>query len=156
MKSSLGLNLIIIFLLSSIGVFIGLSAYTFYYAQGASYLSNDPKACVNCHIMREQYDGWQKASHHAVATCNDCHIPHELIPKYITKLKNGFSHSRGFTFQDFEEPIRIKPENRAVLQKNCLYCHGEFVSQIATHPGNDRKMLDCVHCHKSVGHGPRQ
>ncbi|MCF6158555.1 MAG: cytochrome c nitrite reductase small subunit [wastewater metagenome] len=143
-----------LFLLGFLGLFIGLSAYTFYYAQGASYLSNDPKACVNCHIMREQYDGWQKASHHAVATCNDCHIPHEPLSKYVTKLKNGFWHSKSFTFQDFHEPIRIKPQNRTVLQKNCLHCHGEFVSQIATHPGNDRQMLDCIHCHKSVGHGP--
>ena len=32
-----------------------------YYAQGFSYLSDDPAACANCHIMREHYDGWQKA-----------------------------------------------------------------------------------------------
>ena len=65
------------------GVVLGLSGYTFYYAEGGSYLSNDPKACVNCHVMREQYDGWQKASHHAVATCNDCHTPHAFIPKML-------------------------------------------------------------------------
>lgn len=155
MKPQANLNFIAILLYSCCGIFIGLSSYTFYYAQGSSYLSNDPKACVNCHIMREQYDGWQKASHHAVATCNDCHIPHEPVPKYITKLKNGFWHSKSFTFQDFLEPVRIHPHNRTILQKNCLYCHREFVSQIVTLPGNDQKMLDCIHCHKTVGHGPR-
>lgn len=149
-----GLNFMPVFLCCFLGLFIGLSAYTFYYAHGASYLSNDPRTCANCHIMREQYDSWQKASHHAVATCNDCHTPHEFVPKYISKLKNGFWHSKGFTFQDFHEPIQIHPENIIVLQKNCLYCHGELVSEIATHPGNDRKMLDCIHCHKGVGHGP--
>jgi len=154
MKFPFGLNFLAIFLCGCIGIFIGLSSYTFYYAQGASYLSNDPKACANCHIMREQYDGWQKASHHAVATCNDCHIPQEFIPKYLTKLKNGFWHSKGFTLQDFDEPIRVLPKNRVILQKNCLHCHGELVSEIVTHPGNDKKMLDCIHCHSSVGHGP--
>src|SRR6516165_6995974 len=73
------------------------------YAEGFSYLSNDPKACVDCHIMREQYDGWQKASHHAVATCNDCHVPHETVPKYWVKAEDGFWHSKGFTHQDFPE-----------------------------------------------------
>ncbi|MDN3512761.1 MAG: cytochrome c nitrite reductase small subunit [Candidatus Jettenia sp. CY-1] len=156
MKSLSSLNLVAILLYCSAGVFIGLSVYTFYYAQGASYLSNEPKACVNCHIMREQYDGWQKASHHAVATCNDCHIPHRFIPKYLAKLKNGFWHSKGFTFQDFHEPIRIHPKNRITLQKNCLYCHGELVSEIATYPGDNRRMLDCIPCHRNVGHGPTQ
>lgn len=149
-----GLNFLPFLLSASIGIFIGLSGYTFYYAEGASYLSNDPKACVNCHIMREQYDGWQKASHHAVATCNDCHVPHEFLLKYLAKMENGFWHSKGFTLQDFHEPIRIKPKNRAILQENCVLCHEGLVSEIATHPGNDQHMLDCVHCHSSVGHGP--
>ncbi|MBV6518453.1 MAG: Cytochrome c-type protein NrfH [Candidatus Brocadia fulgida] len=149
-----GLKLFAMSLCCCGGIFIGLCCYTFYYANGASYLSNEPAACVNCHIMREQYDDWQKANHHAVATCNDCHIPHEFIAKYVTKLKNGFWHSKGFTLQDFHEPIRILPANRVVLQKNCLYCHRAFVSEIATHPGNDQQMLDCIHCHSRVGHGP--
>ena len=98
----------LLFLSIGIGILFGLGGYTFYYAEGASYLSNDPKACVNCHIMRDQYDGWQKSSHHQVATCNDCHTPHALIPKYASKMENGFWHSYGFTFQNFPEPIRIK------------------------------------------------
>src|SRR5690242_21688768 len=98
------------------GVVAGLGAYTFWYAEGLSYLSNDPRSCVNCHIMREQYDGWQHASHHAVATCVDCHLPHDLVGKYLAKAENGFWHSKGFTFQDFHEPIRIHSKNAAILQ----------------------------------------
>ncbi len=56
------------------GVVLGLGLYTFWYARGLSYFSSDPRACVNCHIMREQYDGWQKSSHSAFATCNACHV----------------------------------------------------------------------------------
>ncbi|WP_404421416.1 cytochrome c nitrite reductase small subunit [Nibricoccus sp. IMCC34717] len=140
--------------LASLGLFAGVGTYTFYYGQGYSYLSNDPKACVNCHIMREQYDGWQKAAHHAVATCNDCHTPHNLIGKYLSKAENGFWHSKGFTLQDFHEPIMIKPRNSASLQQNCVRCHEQIVSEIATHAGDARQMLDCVHCHREVGHGP--
>src|SRR5436305_13769584 len=115
------------------GILLGTGAYTVHYAEGFSYLSNDPKACVNCHIMREQYDGWQKASHHAVATCNDCHTPREFIPKYLSKAENGFHHSRAFTLQDFHEPIRISPKNARILQENCIACHKDLVSEIVGH-----------------------
>lgn len=136
------------------GMFAGLGTYTFTYAHGLSYFSNDPKACVNCHIMREQYDGWLKSPHHAVATCNDCHTPTNFFLKYFSKAENGFWHSKGFTLQDFHEPIMIRRHNSAVLQDNCVRCHEQIVSMINTHPGDAHKMLDCVSCHREVGHGP--
>ncbi len=146
----------ILFLSLGVGVLIGLAGYTFQYAEGTAYLSNDPKACANCHIMRDQYDGWQKGSHHAVATCNDCHTPHALIPKYLSKMQNGFWHSKGFTLQDFHEPIQIKPYNAAILQENCLGCHAALVSAIASHSDDGQQEVDCVKCHADVGHGPSQ
>jgi len=42
-------------MISLVGALTGLGAFTFRYAQGLSYLSNDPKACTNCHIMNEQF-----------------------------------------------------------------------------------------------------
>lgn len=136
------------------GALIGVGGYTFWYGQGFSYLSDDPATCKNCHIMNEQYDGWQKASHHAVATCNDCHTPHTLIPKWITKAENGFWHSKGFTFQDFHEPIRIRPHNKHVLNNNCRSCHSELVSEVIVTHGHDDSRLDCIRCHANVGHEP--
>src|SRR5688572_30492436 len=65
----------------AVGLALGLGAFTFVYARGASYLTNDPEACGNCHIMREHLGAWVKSSHHAVATCNDCHTPHDFIGK---------------------------------------------------------------------------
>jgi cytochrome c nitrite reductase small subunit len=138
-----------------LGIVLGLGGYTFQYAEGLSYLSNDPRACVNCHIMRDHYDGWQHASHHAVATCNDCHTPHDLVGKYISKAENGFWHSKGFTLQDFPEPIRIRPHNAAVLQHNCVDCHETLVSELQRHHSvNGVEEPSCVHCHPAVGHGP--
>lgn len=131
----------------SSGVLLGAGTFTVYTAEGTSYLSNDPTACVNCHIMRDPYDAWQKASHHAVATCNDCHVPQEFFAKYWSKAKNGYRHSKGFTLQDFPEPIRIRDENRDALNQNCVRCHREVVSHIV-------RDANCVRCHVSVGHGP--
>lgn len=135
-----------------LGAVIAFGAFTFVYAQGYSYLVDDPGACANCHIMREEFDGWNRSPHQNVATCNDCHTPHDsLVAKYAIKALNGFNHSRAFTFGGFEEPIRITDLNRAVTQGACLACHGEFVSQIA-HEAS-REPTDCLTCHEGVGHG---
>tara|TARA_B100000965_G_scaffold393585_1_gene404680 strand:- start:1618 stop:2088 length:471 start_codon:yes stop_codon:yes gene_type:complete len=137
-----------------VGYLIGVGAYTFHYAKGTSYLSSDPASCANCHIMRPQYDSWQKSSHHAFATCNDCHLPPSGLAKWISKADNGFVHSKAFTLQDFHEPIRLRQVNVRVLQDNCLRCHAELVENSVAdtssfHAGS------CVHCHRDVGHGPR-
>jgi cytochrome c nitrite reductase small subunit len=73
-----------------VGFAVGLMGYTFVYARGYSYLTNDPSACVNCHVMREQYDGWIASSHRRAAGCNDCHTPHDVVGKWSTKALNGF------------------------------------------------------------------
>lgn len=136
----------------AMGALLGLGLYTFQYAEGLSYLSNHPKACMNCHVMREHYDSWIKASHHAAATCNDCHVPHTFPEKYLTKLDNGWNHSKKFTLQNFEEPIRIRPSNLAKLQHNCIDCHGALVQAIASHQDVERLQARCTECHRSVGH----
>lgn len=146
-------NLLLIILLTAIGIFTGLGFFTFGYGEGLSYFSTDPAACANCHIMQPQYDSWQKASHHTSATCADCHLPHEMIPKLWAKTENGFWHSKGFTFQDFREPIFIRASNTRILQKNCLHCHKDFVHDILPGPEFDPSEFSCVHCHRSVGHG---
>jgi cytochrome c nitrite reductase small subunit len=137
-----------------VGVALGLGSYTFYYGEGGSYLSNDPKACVNCHVMRDVYDGWSASSHHAVATCNDCHVPHDFFGKWASKAHNGFFHSKAFTLQDFHEPIRIKPKNAKVLQANCIRCHQEVTHDVRALGSAGDPSNSCVRCHVQVGHGP--
>jgi cytochrome c nitrite reductase small subunit len=135
----------------AIGLAAGIGSYTFIYAKGASYLTNNPAACANCHIMSEHYDGWIKSSHRSVATCNDCHTPPGLIPKYLTKASNGFWHSFAFTSGRYPDPLRIKPHNREVTEMACRKCHQEIVEAIEG-PHNEIAELSCIRCHSSVGH----
>jgi cytochrome c nitrite reductase small subunit len=137
-----------------LGLVIGVGGYTGVYAESLSYMSSDSKVCANCHIMNSQYDSWQKSSHHAVAGCVDCHLPHDFVGKWTAKALNGWHHSKAFTLQDFEEPIRIKPGNSRILQDNCLACHGALVHEAAAETGRGEEFT-CVHCHQSVGHGER-
>jgi cytochrome c nitrite reductase small subunit len=143
-------------LFAALGLVLGMGSYTFADARGLSYLSNDPKACVNCHVMNSNYDSWQKSSHHSVATCNDCHVPHDFIPKYLAKAKHGWRHSYAFTSGDFHEPLQSHPESRREIQDNCLRCHGQLTSAIAGHGKlGDTDEINCIRCHTTVGHGGR-
>jgi cytochrome c nitrite reductase small subunit len=133
------------------GLLVGLGAFTFRYAEGTSYLSDNPAACANCHIMEEQYSSWTASSHSAVAGCVDCHLPHATIPKYISKAENGWFHSVGFTLQNYPEPIRIKPRNRQLVQANCATCHQEVAHTMAPEMVAPEGVT-CMHCHREVGH----
>lgn len=133
------------------GVAGGVGGYTFFYARGASYMTNDPAACANCHVMQDHLDAWQKSSHHAVAVCNDCHAPHNFVGKYYTKGLNGWNHSLAFTTGRFHEPIQITARNRTVTEQACRHCHQEIVQGIdwMHHEGQE---LSCIQCHGSAGH----
>lgn len=137
------------------GVFVGLGTYTFHYAEGGSYFSNSPSSCVNCHVMRDQYDGWAKGSHHAVATCNDCHAPHtSLVAKLYVKGVNGYRHSLAFTTGDFHEPIQITDFNRKVTEASCRHCHQSLVELTDESHASlvDSDDTSCIRCHSDVGH----
>jgi cytochrome c nitrite reductase small subunit len=150
-------NRLPILLAIGVGVLAGLGAFTFRYAEGFSYFSNDPRACANCHAMNDHYASWQASPHHGVAACNDCHTPHEPLPKLWTKAQNGWNHSSRFTLQNYPENIRITPANARRLEHNCLGCHREMVGEIfPSHGIGETGDLHCVHCHAGVGHGPRR
>ena len=138
----------------SMGVLIGVGTFTFGYGGGASYLSNNPESCVNCHVMQEHMDSWQASSHHHVAVCNDCHLPHDTAGKWLTKADNGFFHSLAFTFQNYPDPIRIKPRNSRVTQSTCVSCHKDMVHSLLP-ADQDQETTSCVHCHSDVGHAFR-
>ena len=138
-----------------IGVAIGLGAFTFVYARGASYLTNDPAACANCHVMSEHYSAWLKSSHHSVAVCNDCHAPHDLVGKYATKARNGFWHSFYFTTGTYPYPLRITPRNEEVTEHACRFCHENVTEAIehgVTESTHEEDRLSCIRCHENVGH----
>jgi cytochrome c nitrite reductase small subunit len=134
-----------------LGMAAGVGGYTFVYARGASYLTDDPGACANCHVMTEQLEGWVRSSHRAVAACNDCHTPPGLVAKYLTKAQNGFWHSVAFTSGRFPEPIRITARNRDVTERACRKCHADVVEAIDHVPAAGQR-LSCIGCHRSVGH----
>lgn len=141
------------------GAIAGSAAYTAHTARASSYLSDDPRACINCHIMNDQFNAWSSSMHHARASCNDCHVPHDsIVHKYAVKAEHGYRHSKGFTLNNFHEPIQMTPSSREVVANNCVRCHEAMTHEIrgaaAAGTGSATGGVDCLHCHASVGHGP--
>lgn len=142
-----------------VGMTMGVGGVIFHQSRAWSYLLDDPKACINCHIMMPQYTTWQHSSHARVASCNDCHVPHSsLAAKYFFKAKDGMRHATLFTLGMEEQVIRITDPSKAVVQDNCLRCHGFVNDQVSTH-GTTLKDAQhgqgrlCWDCHREVPHG---
>ena len=127
---------------------LGVAAYT---TNFTTYLGDDPTTCNNCHVMDGAYEGWFHAGHGRVASCNDCHVPHDFFGKYTTKAISGFNHVYHFTTGNIPVPIRAKDSTKAIIQANCIRCHTETVSAIADGQMDSERY--CVACHRDVAHG---
>lgn len=150
---------------SSLAVFVlalGLFVYLVNASKALSYLSSDPKACINCHVMNPQYATWQHSSHAANASCVECHLPTgSFIEKYISKAKDGWNHSVAFTLGSFDHSMKISADGARRVQENCISCHASLSSTLlenadAYHNFGDPKGTSdrmCWECHQSVPHG---
>jgi len=141
------------------GVFMGLFFYSFYVSRAYSYLSDDPKTCVNCHIMAPQYATWSHSSHREVTNCNECHVPHNnVFNKYFFKAKDGMRHSSIFTLRMEPQVIFIKNAGKGVVQNNCIRCHENLITDDKTKTYTReyhtfRTERYCWECHREVPHG---
>jgi len=133
-----------------LGLAAGIGGYTFLYAQGGSYVTDDPAACANCHVMQGQFDAWRRGPHHHVAVCNDCHVPSGPVARYLVKALNGWHHSSSFTTGNYPDAIRIREESRAIVEGQCRTCHADLVA--AMEGGGRDNPISCIRCHESVGH----
>ena len=122
---------------SLVGILIGLGGYIFYISKAYTYLSDDPKACVNCHIMEPEYATWMHSSHGRNTVCNDCHVPHDnVFRKYYFKANDGLRHATMFTF-------RLEPQ---VIK---MHSPGQKVTAEMAHADNGKLCWDC---HREVPH----
>ncbi len=141
------------------GALVGLFCITVYLSNAVSYLTDDPEACINCHIMVPEHTTWLHSSHRDKTVCNDCHVPHNnVIRKYYFKASDGLRHAFMFTFKLDPEVIKIKEAGKTVVQENCLRCHIRQVGQVSITNVNGQNYLNgegklCWECHREVPHG---
>lgn len=138
---------------AGMGVALGMGLFVFHISRAASYLSDAPETCMNCHVMATQYVTWQHSSHASVATCNDCHVPHDSpLAHYAFKAKDGLWHATVFTMRWEPQVIRLSKGAVPVVENNCRRCHANVIEHVALtehQPGD----LRCWDCHREVPHG---
>ena len=142
-----------------LGTLVGLGCLVVYISNAASYLSDRPGACINCHVMASEYATWQRGSHGRVAVCNDCHVPHDnFLKKYAFKAKDGLRHATVFTLRMEPQVITLNTAAIAVVQENCVRCHVNLVENVTAsqvsggnaHSGGGQL---CWACHRETPHG---
>lgn len=142
-----------------IAIIIGLSVFLIHISKATSYLSDNPKTCVNCHIMAPQYATYAHSSHREWANCNDCHVPHNnVINKYYFKAKDGLRHASIFSVRKEPQVILIHEAGREVVQDNCIRCHSNLLTDAKLLAKTDvfqhqRTERPCWDCHREVPHG---
>jgi cytochrome c nitrite reductase small subunit len=143
-----------------IGVLLGLIFYIFHISNAVSYLSDNPEACINCHVMTPGYATWQRGSHGKVANCNDCHVPQDnFLRKYLFKASDGLRHATMFTLRMEPQVIRIKQAGKNAVQENCIRCHKNQIHPVSYRAISNRSVADqhegnyCWNCHRETPHG---
>ena len=141
------------------GTIVGLGAYTVYMSRAHSYLSDDPRACINCHIMTPYYQTWNHSSHAQWTTCNDCHVPQDSeVKKYAFKAMDGLYHAAVFTLNAEPQVIRPRDASYGVIMQNCIRCHTQLntefvktgmIEYVDTKNGANKACWDC---HTQVPH----
>ncbi len=142
-----------------VGVALGLALVLTRIANATSYLSDEPQACINCHVMTDAYASWQRGSHGRVTVCIDCHVPHSSpLAKYAYKAQDGLKHSYVFTLRKEPQVLELSARAVPVVQANCVNCHKHQVSGIRVQgsegspltpdprsPTSERRCWDCHH-----------
>jgi len=142
-----------------LGIFTGLSLTVLKISNAVSYLSDDPKACVNCHIMSPQFATWERSSHGRVTVCNDCHVPQDnFVNKYYFKAMDGLRHATMFTFRLEPQVITIKDAGKKAVQNNCIRCHTDLIHPVSVRAISNKMIIDkeetyCWDCHRETPHG---
>ncbi|WP_108866354.1 cytochrome c nitrite reductase small subunit [Aquimarina aquimarini] len=143
----------------SIGIITGLGFFMAKEASLVSYMSDDPLACVNCHVMTPMYNSWMHSSHREQASCNDCHVPHDnVFNTYFFKAKDGLFHASVFTARAEPEVMFMREASQEVVQDNCVRCHIQQVTQVKydgwlENHAESRTDRKCWSCHQELPHG---
>jgi cytochrome c nitrite reductase small subunit len=134
------------------GVAAGLGLAVAHVSRAASYLSDAPETCMNCHVMTPQYVTWQHSSHREAATCNDCHVPQDdFFRHWLFKAQDGMRHSRVFTFRQEPQVIRLSAGAVPVVEANCRRCHGGLLAHLREDAPAAGGPL-CWDCHRDTPH----
>ena len=138
---------------AALGAFVGLSLVVAHISRAASYLTDSPEACVNCHVMTNAYLTWQRSSDATLTTCGDCHVPQDnILSHYLYKARDGAWHTTAFTLRLEPQVLRLSKKAIPVIEANCRRCHDHELHRVSL-AAPDEQGQRCWDCHRAVPHG---
>ena len=139
--------------------------------------TNTEGFCTSCHEMRGNYEEYKKTIHYSNrtgvrATCPDCHVPKEFIPKMLRKLEarhDVWARITGkvdtpekFEAHRGEMAEREWARMKASGSSTCRGCHtyegmsAEIQDPVAVKKHEMAAKPDsgktCIDCHKGIAH----
>jgi cytochrome c-type protein NapC len=139
--------------------------------------TNTEAFCISCHSMKGNYEEYKKTIHYSNrtgvrATCPDCHVPKEFVPKMLRKFEarnDVWAHLTGKvdTPEKFEANRKAMAERewarmKALDSATCRGCHNyEGMSAEIQDPAAVKKHTmaakagsgkTCIDCHKGIAH----
>ncbi|MET0084886.1 MAG: NapC/NirT family cytochrome c [Sedimenticola sp.] len=137
--------------------------------------TNEMGFCVSCHSMKVNYEEYKETTHYknasgVRATCSDCHVPREFVPKMVMKVlayKDVMHEILGtidtpekYEAQRWAMANRVWDKMRATNSRECRSCHSFEQMDLSEQDRSARKRhgraMDegkaCIDCHKGLAH----
>ena len=161
---------------ASVVVFVLVSAVLVVGGAAGLAWTNTEKFCTGCHEMRDnvyaEYTGTIHDSNRSGvrATCPDCHVPHELGPKLVRKMKASFEVYGAITGKiDTKEKFEkhrydmaksVWASMKSTDSRECRNCHSrqgmskdlQTEKAQARHAKGFAENKTCVDCHFGIAH----
>ncbi len=137
--------------------------------------TNEMAFCTSCHSMKVNLEEYKETVHYknasgVQATCSDCHVPKEFLPKMKAKLlayKDVMHEILGtidtkekYEAHRWEMASRVWAKMQASDSRECRNCHDfdnmAFSEQDRMarkkHPRAQLKGQTCIDCHRGIAH----
>ncbi len=137
--------------------------------------TNTMEFCTSCHSMTFNLEEYKETIHYknpsgVQATCPDCHVPKDLLPKIKAKilavkdvlheLLGTINTKEKFEAHRWEMASRVWNRMKTTDSRECRSCHNynnmdfeeqEHLAQ-KQHPRALSKGQTCIDCHQGIAH----
>ncbi len=170
-KSSTGRKLTLILVVL---VFLGGVVFAGLFNIGLA-KTNEMEFCTSCHTMKVNLEEYKETIHYknpsgVQATCSDCHVPKEFLPKMVAKImaaKDVYHEILGtistpekYEAHRWDMATRVWAKMKSSSSRECKTCHNfanmDLAAQTRTGRARHSKAADegqdCIDCHKGIAH----
>ncbi len=155
-------------------IFLAGIAFAGLFNLGIAY-TNEMAFCTSCHSMKTNLEEYKETVHYknasgVQATCADCHVPKQFLPKMLAKImaaKDVYHEILGtidtpekYEARRWEMANRVWAKMKATDSRECRSCHQfenmDLTEQSRTARSRHGNAPDagktCIDCHKGIAH----